>query len=143
MMSTGGASGWLFQRITGALLFITLGTHFYIYHYFMGPGMWGFESIGYGANDLATLQALAAGDPTQGRYLALAMLFASPLWKVFDVIFISLACYHGFYGIRTNIDDLVTSDSLRTLGNWLVYLIGFVLWVIGVVAVITFNPQLF
>ena len=142
-MSTGGARGWLFQRITGALLFITLGTHFYIYHYFMGPGMWGFESIGYGANDLATLQAMVASDPSQARYLTLAALFASPLWKVFDVIFISLACYPGFYGIRTTIDDWVTNDSLRAFGSWLVYLVGFVLWVIGLVAVITFNPQLF
>ena len=108
-MSSGGARGWLFQRITGALLFITLGAHFYIYHYFMGPGMWGFDSIGYGANDLVTLQAMAASDPSQARFLALASLFASPMWKAFDVIFISLACYHGLHGIRTHLQSQVTN----------------------------------
>ncbi len=142
-MSRRGSKGWLLQRISGVLLFITLGTHFYIYHYFMGPGMWGFDSIGYGANDLLTLQAMAASDPAMARFYMLASLFASPMWKVFDVAFISLASYHGFYGIHTIVDDLLTRESWRLLGNWAVYLLGIVIWVIGVVSVISFNPQLF
>lgn len=142
-MSSRGASGWFLQRVSGALLFITLGAHFYIYHYFMGPGMWGFESIGYGANDIATLEAMAAATPDLARYYKLASLFANPIWKVFDVAFITLACYHGFYGIRSIIDDIVNKKSARTLSNWFVNLLGLILWLVGVVAVITFNPKLF
>jgi succinate dehydrogenase hydrophobic anchor subunit len=142
-MSSKGAKGWLLQRVSGSLLFFTLATHFYIYHYFMGPGMWGFDSIGYGANDMLTLKAMAAIDPSQAKYFALANLFSNPVWKAFDVSFITLACYHGFYGIRSIVDDWVTRDSARTIGNWVVYLIGILLWVIGVVSVISFNPQLF
>ncbi len=138
-MSSRGASSWFLQRVSGALLFITLGAHFFIYHYFMGPDMWGFESIGYGANDLAKL----AANPELARYYKLASLFANPLWKVFDVAFISLACYHGFYGIRSIIDDMVNKKSTRIISNWFVNLLGFILWLVGVVAVITFNPKLF
>lgn len=124
-------------------MFVTLGTHFYIYHYFMGPGMWGFDSIGYGANDLETLRLMAESDPDQARFFALASLFATPVWKVFDALFISLGCYHGFYGIVSNIEDYVTHESWRAVLTWLVYLAGIILWIIGMVAVISFNPQLF
>ncbi len=137
-MSSTGAKGWLFQRVSGSLLFVTLAAHFYIYHYFRGPGMWGFESIGYGANDLLTL-----ADPANAKYFALANLFSNPVWKAFDVSFITLACYHGFYGIRSIVDDWVVKDSARTIGNWVVTLLGFLLWIIGVVSVISFNPQSF
>ena len=142
-MSSRGSKGWLLQRISGALLFITLGIHFYIYHYFMGPGMWGFESIGYGANDLETLRLMAASDPTQARFYALASLFAAPVWKVFDILFITLGCYHGFYGIVANIEDMVTHPTWRPVLSWLTYFAAFILWVMGVVTVISFNPQLF
>lgn len=142
-MASRGSKGWLFQRISGALLFITLGAHFYIYHYFMGPGMWSFDSLGYGANDLETLRLMAESDPTQIRYYALASLFAAPLWKVFDVLFITLACYHGFYGIVANIEDVVNHPAWRSVLTWLIYFAAFMLWVLGVVAVISFNPQLF
>lgn len=141
-MSRVGSTAWLLQRITGALLFITLAGHFFIYHYFMGPGMWGFDSIGYGATDLETLK-LMAEDPTQARFYALARLFAQPVWKIFDVTFITLATYHGFYGITTSIDDWVTHARWRLVGNWATYLAGAGLWIVGVWAVIRFNPELF
>ena len=141
-MSSQGSKGWLLQRVSGALLFVTLGAHFYIYHFYMGPGMWGFDSIGYGANDLETLRLMAEADATQARYYALAALFAAPVWKVFDVLFITLACYHGFYGLVSNIEDYITRDSWRSLLTWGVYLAAFMLWIIGVVAVISFNPML-
>lgn len=142
-MSSRGSRGWLLQRVTGALLFVTLGIHFYIYHYFMGPGMWGFDSIGYGANDLETLRLMAESDPELARFFALASLFAAPVWKVFDALFISLGCYHGFYGIASNIEDYVTRESWRSVLTWLVYLSAIILWIFGMVAVINFNPQLF
>lgn len=142
-MSSRGSKSWLFQRVSGFLLFITLGVHFYIYHYFMGPGMWGFDSIGYGANDLETLRLMAEADPTQARFYALASLFAAPLWKVFDLLFITLGCYHGFYGIVSNIEDYVTDNGKRQILTYATYLAGFMLWVMGVVSVISFNPQLF
>lgn len=138
-MSSRGSKAWLLQRVTGTLLFITLGAHFFIYHFFMGPGMWGFDSIGYGAN----LMTLAASDPEMHRFYALGALFANPLWKVFDVTFITLGVYHGFYGIRSIIDDWVTRDGWRFVTNWIVNIVAVVLWVTGVVAVVSFNPQLF
>ncbi len=141
-MNSGGSKGWLLQRISGALLFLMLGTHFYLYHYFMGPADWGFQSIGYGATDLEALKALALADPSRSTYYALAGLFANPVWKAFDIILITLGTYHGFYGIHSIIDDWMTHNTRRNLSNWLVYIIGFVLWVIGIVSVISFNPQL-
>jgi succinate dehydrogenase hydrophobic anchor subunit len=142
-MSSRGSSAWLLQRVTGALLFITLGTHFYLYHYFMGPGMWGFDSIGFGATDWATLKAMMDSNPEMAKYYKLAYLFRAPMWKVFDVTLISLGTYHGFYGIKAIIDDWVTHDRWRFIANWIVYICGVILWVMGIVAVISFNPELF
>ncbi|MFC1747145.1 hypothetical protein ACFLZR_02300 [Candidatus Neomarinimicrobiota bacterium] len=142
-MASRGSNTWLLQRVSGALLFITLGAHFYIYHFFMGPGMWGFTNIGYGANDLETLRLMAELSPEELKFYTLASLFANPLWKVFDVLFIGLASYHGFYGISSIINDWVTNDGLRSLANWLVTIVGVIVCVIGVIAVISFNPGLF
>lgn len=142
MMNRVATTAWFLQRITGVLLFITLGGHFFVYHYFMGPGMWGFDSIGYGATDLETLRVMAE-DPEQMRFYLLARFFAQPVWKVFDVTFISLASFHGFYGVSTSIDDLVSSPRWRNIGNWTVYALGAVIWFIGVRAVVIFNPELF
>ena len=142
-MSSGGSKTWLFQRVTGALLFVTLGAHFYLYHYFMGPGMWGFDSIGFGATDLATVKAMMESNPEMVKYYKLAHLFAAPWWKVFDVAFISLAAYHGFYGIKSIIDDWVTHNGWRFIADWVVYLFGFALWLVGILTVINFNPEMF
>ena len=142
-MTSQGSTAWLLQRISGVLLFVTLGAHFFIYHYFMGPGMWGFDSIGFGANDLETLKSMAESDPTQAKFYALAAMFATPIWKVFDVSFITLASYHGFYGIQSMIDDWITHSGWRSLSNWTVALVGFIVWALGLVAVISFNPEHF
>jgi len=72
-MSSRGSSAWLLQRVTGALLFITLGSHFFLYHYFMGPGMWSFDSIGFGATDLATLKAMLESNPEDNKTATLSM----------------------------------------------------------------------
>ena len=90
-----------------------------------------------GAANLAELQ----NDPNLMKYYSLARVFANPLWKVFDITLISAGIYHGFYGIKTIIDDWVTKDGWRTISNWITYLVGFAIWVIGVVAVISFTPE--
>ncbi len=137
-MSSRGSSAWLLQRVTGVLILLILGTHVLLYHYILGPVNWGYDIIGFGAADLAKIKA----DPNLMKYYSLAKVFANPLWKVFDVTLISLGIYHGFYGIKAIIDDWVTRDSWRFIANWMVYLLGIVLWVWGIMAVITFNPKL-
>ena len=138
-MSSRGSQAWLFQRVTAVLIFLLLGTHVFLYHYLIGPADWGYDILGFGAADLARIKA----DPNLVKYYSLAKVFANPLWKVFDVTLISVGTYHGFYGIKAIIDDWVTHDGWRAIAIWTVYLVGFILWVIGVVAVISFNPKLF
>ena len=138
IISSRGSQAWLFQRITAILIFILLGTHVLLYHYLIGPGDWGYDILGFGAANLADLQT----DPNLMKYYSLARVFANPLWKVFDVAMISAGTYHGFYGIKTIIDDWITHDGWRTITNWITYMTGFTIWVIGVVAVISFTPEL-
>ena len=132
-MSSRGSQAWFFQRVSGALIFFILGTHFFLYHYLMGPANWGYDIIGFGASQM---------DADVVKYYRLAKLFANPLWKVFDVALISLGCYHGFYGIKAIIDDWVTHGAWRTVANVIVYLCGAILAIWGIIAVISFNPQL-
>ncbi len=131
-MSSRGSQAWLLQRVTAVLIFLLLGTHVFLYHYLIGPADWGFDIIGFGAADLAKIKA----DPNLMKYYSLAKVFASPLWIVFDITLISVAIYHGFYGIKAIIDDWVTHNGWRFIANWIVYLLGVALWVYGVVAVL-------
>jgi succinate dehydrogenase / fumarate reductase membrane anchor subunit len=67
-----GVAGWVFQRVTGAVLLCGLAVHFYVMH-FLGP-----ENI---------------------AYEAVARRLESPFWMAFNAVFLASAIYHGFNGL--------------------------------------------
>lgn len=67
-----GGTGWVLQRITGFLLLAGLIVHFTVMHF--------------------------SGSRQVTHELVLRRI-SSPYWKVFDLIFLSSAIYHGFIGL--------------------------------------------
>ena len=66
--------------------------------------------------------------------------WTNPFWRLFNVGLISFALLHGLNGARYSIEDYVRRPGLQTAVKTVVYLIGIVALVVGVYALLTFNP---
>jgi succinate dehydrogenase / fumarate reductase membrane anchor subunit len=67
-----GAIGWLFQRLTGAVLIAGLILHFSVMHF---------------------------SGQQQVTYEVVLRRISNPLWKTFDVCFLGVILFHGFNGL--------------------------------------------
>jgi succinate dehydrogenase / fumarate reductase membrane anchor subunit len=109
---------WLFMRISGiVLLFLAVG-HVLIMHVFDG---------GVSRVDFKFVQ----------------LRWASPFWRTWDWMMLTLALLHGVNGLRSVIMDYVTRPGLRFAANMFFYTLTFTLFVLGTVIVFTFNPAAF
>lgn len=111
-IGSGGAFAWFFQRISGAFLLVALLAHFWVLHY------------------------TGDGDVT---YQIVAQRLATPLWKTIDLTFLVLAIIHGFNGIIMNIHDYVHQQSIRLTLVGLVWMVGIIIGILGVLTIITFQ----
>lgn len=101
----GNIWAWLFHRLTGIVLVIGLLYHFYLMH-FMGHDNYTYEAV--------------------------AKRLAEPSWKVFNIVFLVSALYHGFYGINGLITEYVREQSLKRILKFLVFVIPVGLAILGV-----------
>ncbi|MFL5767633.1 MAG: succinate dehydrogenase hydrophobic membrane anchor subunit [Actinomycetota bacterium] len=109
---------WLFMRISGiVLLFLAVG-HVLIMHVF-------------------------GGGVSRVDFKFVEVRWASPFWRTWDWMMLSLALIHGVNGLRNVTMDYVTKPGWRFAVNMVFYVITFVLFVLGTVIVFTFNPANF
>lgn len=80
-----GVMGWLFQRMTGAILIAGLLIHFIIMHY---------------------------SGPEQISHKAVIERSANPYWKAFNLILLASVIYHGFNGLWGIMLEYVSSVKL-------------------------------
>jgi succinate dehydrogenase / fumarate reductase, membrane anchor subunit len=107
---------WLFMRVSGVmLLFLAVG-HVLIMHV-VGKGV---SRVDFGF--------------VQARW-------QSPFWRTWDWALLVLALIHGVNGLRVIVQDYVKWPSARFAVNMLFYVIGFSLFVLGTVIVLTFDPS--
>ncbi len=102
---------WWIQRLSGLLLFILLGLHFFVMHF---KGFAGFEGVG--------LNGLAQ-DPERG-FAALRSMASQPLYKAEALLFAFLAIYHGLGGFRMVFLDFSLSNRTQRLIFWVFFLLG-------------------
>ncbi len=106
---------WFFMRISGvALMFLAVG-HMVIMHII---------------NSIDVID-----------YWFVAERWSTPFWRIYDALLLILALLHGFNGLRIIIDDYLRPGGLRTLALSVLYLTGFVFTVIGLMVIVTFQPQ--
>lgn len=105
---------WYFLRVSGlALIFLALG-HLFFTHYVKLPYETNFSFVA-------------------GRY-------DGPFWRTFDLLLLTMALIHGpMMGAQLSIEDYVHGRGLRQLAISLLYAIGYILLVLGLVTVLIFQ----
>ena len=106
---------WLFMRISGIVLLVLAVGHTLIMHL---PGE-GVERVDYNF---------------------VADRWANPLWRTWDWMMLTLALIHGINGLRNVTLDYVRSPAMRFTMNMIFYVLGFTLFVLGTIIVVTFTP---
>jgi len=104
-LSERGMWPWFAQRITGALLIILAGIHFFFTHFGI-EGFITFESI--------------------------AQRVRVPFWFGFDLILLALAIFHGLNGVRAVILDYRPGSRGERGLTFVLWVAGVVSFVVGV-----------
>ena len=104
---------WFFMRITAVALFVMAVFHLVYMHIIVGLDNITFEVI--------------------------AQRWQSPGWRLFDLFLLFFGWLHGSNGVRIVIDDYVRSDGWRVLLKAILYVLVFVLIVLGSYVIFTFQ----
>ena len=110
-------AGWLYMRISGALLVILIFGHLFV-NLMLGDGV---HAIDF---------AFVAGK------------LASPFWRIWDVLMLWLAFIHGANGMRTIVNDYIQRKGLRTTLISAIWIAAALLIILGTLVVFTFDPCL-
>ncbi len=105
-----GAFDWYFQRISGIALVIGLFTHFVVLHFLTSPPL---------------------------TYEKVMARLSSPVWKVFDIVFLIFAVYHAINGFKLIIDDYVHTPSIRALLIGALWVLGIAFFIMGFLTIIS------
>lgn len=109
---------WLFMRISGImLLFLAVG-HVLIMHVIGG----GVERV---------------------DFKFVEVRWASPFWRTWDWLLLSLALLHGVNGLRVVVLDYVKRPGARFAFTWFFNVVGVILFALGTIIVFTFDPSSF
>jgi succinate dehydrogenase / fumarate reductase membrane anchor subunit len=107
---------WLFMRISGIMLLVLALGHTLIMH-------------------------LPAGGVDRVDFGFVAARWESPFWRTWDWMLLTLALIHGINGLRNITLDYVRKPGVRFAANMVFYVLGFTLFVLGSVIVVTFDPN--
>ncbi|HLY30295.1 MAG TPA: succinate dehydrogenase, hydrophobic membrane anchor protein [Ktedonobacterales bacterium] len=115
-----GASGWetfswYFFRISGVgLVFLAL-IHVFLMH--------------------------VSTDVSQTVYDFVADRYNNPFWRVYDLLLLTLALFHGLNGLRIVCDDYITSRGWRLTAQSVLFFIAITFWLMGSMTIITFHKN--
>ncbi len=107
---------WLFMRISGLVLLILTVGHVLIMH-------------------------IPDGGVDRVSFAFVALRWRSPFWRTWDWMLLVLALIHGVNGLRNITLDHVTQPGIRFAANMFFYVLGFALFILGSVIVLTFDPS--
>lgn len=105
---------WLFMRISGLLLMFLAVGHVLIMH-------------------------IPDGGVGRVNFAFVAVRWQSPFWRTWDWMLLTLALIHGINGLRNITLDYVRKPGVRFAANMFFYTLGFALFILGTVIVLTFN----
>lgn len=67
----------------------------------------------------------------------------NPMWRLFNIALVTFALLHGLNGARYSIEDYIRKPGLQVAVKAVVYTIVLATLVIGVFALVTFDPATF
>lgn len=106
---------WYYFRVSGVLLlFLSLG-HVYIMH--------------------------IATPIEEVNYAFVAARYATPFWRTYDALLLLLGMSHGVNGMRLIVHDYVRPRPWRVFAFSVLYSAALVFTVLGLLVILTFQPQ--
>ncbi|SRR5579875_1069701 len=117
-----------------------------------GPGSSGWETFswyffrvsGVGLVFLALIHVFimhVSTDVSQTVYDFVAARYANPFWRVYDLLLLTLALFHGLNGVRIVCDDYIRSRGWRLTVQSVLFFIAITFWLMGMLTVITFHKN--
>ena len=107
---------WFFMRVSGVLLVVLALGHLVVMHII---------------NSIENID-----------YAFVATRYATPFWRTYDFMMLSLAVVHGFNGARTCVEDYVRKPGWRLLSLSAVYVGTFAFLSLGALVIFTFQPKI-
>ena len=104
---------WFFTRVSAVVLFLMALFHLVYMHIVLGVDAISFQLI--------------------------AWRWQNPAWRLFDLFLLTFGWLHGANGMRIIIDDYVHAQGWRVLVKSLLYLLTFVLIILGAYVILTFK----
>jgi succinate dehydrogenase / fumarate reductase, membrane anchor subunit len=104
---------WIFMRVTGSLMFFAVTFHLLYMHMVVGVDNITFDNI--------------------------AERWSGPwglVWKLFDMALLLLGMLHGYNGVRWVINDYIHHRGWNTALRWVLYTLGGILIVAGMLVLV-------
>lgn len=105
---------WIFMRISGVVLLVLVLLHLAIMHMI---------------NNVENIS-----------YHFVAVRYATPFWRTYDLVMLWLAMIHGLNGLRVIVDDYVLARHWRLAALSIVFVSGFIFLSLGSLVILTFHP---
>ena len=105
---------WFFMRISAVVLFVMATFHLIYMHIILGVDAINFEIIA-------------------GRW-------ESPFWRLYDLFLLVFGWIHGTNGLRVILDDYIHPQGWKVLAKSILYVVAFILIVLGAYVIFTFKP---
>ena len=105
---------WFFMRTSAVAMFFLVGFHLFYMHVILGVDAIDFDIIA-------------------GRW-------QSPFWRLYDFFMLAFAWLHCSNGVRVVLDDYVHNQGWRVLAKSVLYVVAFIILVLGAYVIFTFQP---
>ncbi len=105
---------WFFMRISALVLIFLVGFHLFYMHVILGVDAIDFDVI--------------------------SARWESPFWRLYDFFMLMFGWLHCGNGVRVILDDYIHSQGWRVIAKTALYVVIFVLLVLGAYVVFTFRP---
>lgn len=106
---------WYFFRVSGLMLVLLACGHLFITHYLNIPSETVFDFV--------------------------ANRWANPLWRLFDLLLLIMAVWHGIFGMRTVVIDWVHVSGWRLLLTSVAWVLGIIFTAMGMLTIFTFDEE--
>jgi succinate dehydrogenase / fumarate reductase membrane anchor subunit len=104
---------------------------------------WFFSVSGVGLIFLAIIHLVlmhVVNDVSATGYDFVAQRYANPFWRLYDLLLLTLALFHGLNGLRIILDDYIAQRGARLAVQSLLFLVAITFWLLGTITIITFQP---
>ena len=105
---------WWFMRISAIVMILLVGFHLFYMHVILGVDAIDFEVI--------------------------AQRWQSPFWRLYDFFMLAFAWLHCGNGVRVILDNYIHHNGWRIMAKSILYIVVFVILVLGAYVVFTFKP---